>query len=325
MRRTQATGSATLKLHTVSIQDIFYFVPYGIERSKQSIRATTTAKERGKGRRTYPFSNCSKYRASSLFNFENYGPEIRVLYFGARDVATYHLSIKSGKKGKAANHAAYITRQGKHSKGSSTNDLVATATGNLPSWTNGDPAAFWKAADTYERANGAAYREFELALPRELTLQQQVELTTKFLQDEIPGKPFQVAIHSPTASLGRASQPHAHAMYSDRVDDGIHRAPDQHFRRFNPWNPEIGGCKKDSGGKDRVTLREEVIRFRERWADLQNEALAQHGHVGRVDHRTLVQQGCDRTPEYHLGQARIKKMSSEEKDEYIRVRDSQAA
>jgi len=31
-----------------------------------------------------------------------------------------------------------------------------------------DPAAFWRAADSFERENGNTYREFELALPREL-------------------------------------------------------------------------------------------------------------------------------------------------------------
>jgi len=39
--------------------------------------------------------------------------------------------------------------------------LVFVQHGNLPAWANGDPAIFWKAADKYERANGAAYREFE--------------------------------------------------------------------------------------------------------------------------------------------------------------------
>lgn len=105
----------------------------------------------------------------------------------------------------------------------------------------------------------------------------------RFLKEQIPAKPFQVVIHAPMASLGGGAQPHAHAMYSDRIDDGIERVPEQHFRRFNAKNPELGGCRKDSGGKDRVELREEVKRLRERWANVQNDALARYGHATRVD------------------------------------------
>jgi hypothetical protein len=240
-------------------------------------------------------------------------------------VATYHFSIKSGKKGKAANHAAYITRQGKHGKPDEKSDLIASAHGNLPAWACDDPTTYWKAADKHERANGATYREFELALPKELTREQQLALTMRFLEQEISAKPFQVVIHAPTASLGGAVQPHAHAMYSDRIDDGIERVPEQHFRRFNAKNPEQGGCRKDSGGKNRIELREELKRLRERWAHVQNEALEAHGHATRVDHRSNCERGIERAPERHLGHLGIKKMSLESRQEFIKSRSDNGA
>lgn len=135
-------------------------------------------------------------------------------------MATYHLSIKSGKKGKASEHAAYIAREGKHGKGEKPLDLIVKEYGNLPEWTNGNPSVFWKMADAHERANGAAYREYELALPRELTTSQQQALLKEFIQSEIGDKPYQFAIHAPTAALGGVAQPHAHLMLSDRVPDG---------------------------------------------------------------------------------------------------------
>jgi len=48
-----------------------------------------------------------------------------------------------------------------------------------------DPSAFWRAADTHERENGNAYREFELALPRELSRDHQLALVERFIEREL--------------------------------------------------------------------------------------------------------------------------------------------
>ena len=84
-------------------------------------------------------------------------------------MASYHLTAKIGKKGKAAAHAAYIAREGKYSRRDRYEDLEATASGNMPEWAAHNAAHFWTAADEHERVNGSAYREIEVALPRELT------------------------------------------------------------------------------------------------------------------------------------------------------------
>lgn len=115
------------------------------------------------------------------------------------------------------------------------------------------------------------------------------------------------------AALGETEQPHLHAMFSDRISDGIDRTPDQHFRRQNPTNPELGGCKKHSGGKSPAALREEVTATRQTCAQLQNAILEKYGHDARVDSRSHQARGIAREPERHLGQARIKKMSPEER------------
>lgn len=231
-------------------------------------------------------------------------------------MASYHLSIKSGKKGTAANHAAYIAREGKHSRDEEDLDLITTEHGNLPDWAADNPAAFWKGADKYERANGATYREYELALPSELTLEQQRELLSKFIDQNIGDKPYQLAIHEPIAALGKVAQPHAHLMVSDRKPDGIDRPAEQFFRRYNSAKPEAGGCKKDSGGKPRSVVREELVKKRESWAEIQNAALEQNGHAARVDHRSHRARGIKVDPERHLGQSGIKKMSSDEKGKF---------
>jgi hypothetical protein len=237
-------------------------------------------------------------------------------------MASFHISIKSGKRGNAAEHAAYIARVGKHTKKGERSDLVAVEHGNLPVWANDSTQEFWKAADRYERLNGATYRELEVALPNELTNDQNLALVKDFVRGEIGDKPFQYAIHMPNASLGNVDQPHAHIMLSDRMPDGIQRTPEQHFRRFNGKDPEKGGCKKDSGGKDKTTLKTEVVRLREHWADLQNEHLEKNGHQARVDHRSNKDRGISAVPERHLGQAGVRTLTDEEKEGYRENRDS---
>ena len=100
-------------------------------------------------------------------------------------MASYHCSVKVGGKGQASSHAAYIAREGHYAERDDYEDLEATGHGNLPAWTEGEPARFWSAADRYERANGATYREIEIALPRELNPDQRQALVLDFIRHEI--------------------------------------------------------------------------------------------------------------------------------------------
>lgn len=77
-------------------------------------------------------------------------------------MATYHLSVKFGGKGQAANHADYIERKEKYRD---RQDLEYSAHGNMPEWARDNPSHFWQAADQFERANGSTYRELEIHYP----------------------------------------------------------------------------------------------------------------------------------------------------------------
>ncbi|MCO5399753.1 MobA/MobL family protein [Ralstonia soli] len=232
-------------------------------------------------------------------------------------MASFHHCIKSGKKGTAANHAAYIARQGKYGQ---REDLISTGHGNMPAWASDNPALFWKAGDKHERANGAVYREHEIALPAELTHEQRKELVDDLIPAMVGDKPYQYAVHAPRSALEGKTNAHLHVMFSDRMHDGIERSPEQMFSRYNAKHPERGGCRKDSGGKNRLALRDEVIQTRKTCAELQNAALEKAGQTARVDHRTLKEQGIDRTPERHLGPVRIQAMSEDEKASVVEAR-----
>lgn len=237
-------------------------------------------------------------------------------------MASFHHRVKSGKKGTAAHHAAYIARQGAFE---SRGDLVASGCGNLPGWAEGDPVTFWRNGDKYERLNGAVYREHELALPAELTDTQSEELVAAIVEEVVGDKPYQYAIHANTSTLTGNKNPHVHLMYSDRMSDGIERTPQQTFARYNPVRPAEGGRKKDSGGKNALEMKVALIELRRKCAELQNAALEKYGHTARVDHRSLKEQGVDRKPERHLGQAKVRNMGLDEKGQYVAVRQTQSS
>ncbi|MBJ3187215.1 MobA/MobL family protein, partial [Salmonella enterica subsp. enterica serovar Typhimurium] len=94
-------------------------------------------------------------------------------------MATDHLSVKFGGKGQAAKHADYVERKEKYRD---RQDLEYSGHGNMPEWARDNPSHFWQAADQFERANGSTYRELEIALPRELTAEQRLELVQDFVR-----------------------------------------------------------------------------------------------------------------------------------------------
>jgi hypothetical protein len=218
-------------------------------------------------------------------------------------MASYHMQINTGGKGAALEHAQYIQREGPFTE-ERYGEVAARGHANMPEWARENTAEFWRASDEFERANGNTYREYELALPRELSRSQQVALVQRFAEQELgTTRPYQWAIHLSTASDGK-EQPHVHLMFSDRQQhDGIERGPEQFFKRYNAKNPERGGARKMSYGADKEEAARTYEGIRERWAKVQNLALEHAGVEARVDHRSLAAQGIHREPEVHRGPA----------------------
>ncbi len=217
-------------------------------------------------------------------------------------MASYHMQINTGGKGAALEHAQYIDRDGRFRE-ERYGEVAARGHANMPDWAREDTTEFGRASDEHERANGNTYREYELALPRELSRGAQVALVQRFAEQELGStRPYQWAIHLSTASDGK-EQPHVHLMFSDRQHDGIERGPEQFFKRYNAKNPERGGARKMSYGADKEEAARTYEGIRERWAKVQNLALEHAGVEARVDHRSLAAQGIHREPEVHRGPA----------------------
>lgn len=204
------------------------------------------------------------------------------------------LKVRTGAKGRAKKHYLYIAKDEYYKK--DLNEVVYSVSGNLPSWATGDPKLFFETADNYERANGTAYREHILALPRELTPHQRVELVGDWIAQEIGEKyAYHAVIHNKTA-LDGGEQPHLHLMFSERLIDGIERPPEQFFKRYNAKNPDKGGCKKDNTGLKTAERKQLLKQTRERAETMINKHLVKHGYDPTVDMRNWVQRGLDEKP-----------------------------
>lgn len=223
-------------------------------------------------------------------------------------MAIARLHMKIGKTRNASSHASYIAREGKYRNRLAQGEkLEHTEYGNMPSWANDDPNLFWQSSDFYERKNGTNYREMEIALPRELNAEQRKALVNEFVKQEIGAKhAYQYAIHNPK-SLDGGEQPHVHLMFSERLNDGIDRDPEQYFKRYNAKNPEKGGARKHYGevdanlklSKERTEARtNELKQLRDRWEQSCNKHLIKHGYKDNViSMKSYKEQGINLLPE----------------------------
>jgi hypothetical protein len=167
---------------------------------------------------------------------------------------------------------------------------------NLPSWAQGSAQIFFEAAWTKERANGRWATSLQANFPRELSLEQQAELTRDFVATHLPNRPTLWVIHEPIARDG-LPQPHAHILFSERLmNDGLpERGPDVMFRR-----PEVGGCKKETFGRGD---RQAPYRLREAWCAAVNDTVdrAGYGAESLMDPRSFHVRGITRPAvRYHI-------------------------
>ena len=157
-------------------------------------------------------------------------------------------------------------------------------------------------------------------MPHKLATDANLDLAEDLTDRLVGRKPYELAVHNPVGSLANDRNLHMHLMFSDRVDDGIERGPEQTFKRYNAKHPERGGRRKDSGGKSRFQVHIDMVQTRKVIADCINEHLDRHGIKDRVDHRSLEDQGIAREPERHLGAARVRRMSPGERAAFAGLR-----
>ena len=214
-------------------------------------------------------------------------------------MAIYHLSVKavSRSAGRTATAAAAY-RAGCEITDQRTGEVhdytrkggVESADIVLPDgaseWAT-DRAALWNAAEAAERRKDACVaREFEVALPDELSPAERRRLAVDFAKDMAnrEGCAVDVAIHAP-GKEGDSRNHHAHILRTTRKV-GLDGLTDK--------------LDTEKAGRNRTADLDAV---RTRWAELTNERLRENGIDARVDHRSLKDQGIDREPTSHMGPA----------------------
>ncbi len=221
----------------------------------------------------------------------------------ATSSGSFHFSCRSGSRATGASARSafdYVTRDGAYAD-RDLDPLVATESGHMPDWATDDPGAYWDAADRYERANGRLYVSADFALPRELSTADQEDLVRNFVTELTADEslPYTWAIHAGRDEEGRAHNPHAHLLLSERGHDGHDRSPAAWFARAHPTDAARGGSRKSRQIHGQAWME----RARERWATQTNRALLKAGVERQVDHRSYQRQGIDREPGTHYGPA----------------------
>jgi Ti-type conjugative transfer relaxase TraA len=144
-----------------------------------------------------------------------------------------------------------------------------------------DRQRLWNDVEAFEvRKDAQLAREVEFAIPREMGEAQGIELARDFVRGEFVdrGMIADLNVHWDMAEDGMP-KPHAHVMLTMRAVD-----ENGFGQKVREWN--------------RTQL---VEHWRERWAELANERLAELDIDVRIDHRSLEAQGLPLEPQSQIG------------------------
>ena len=166
---------------------------------------------------------------------------------------------------------------------------------HLPTWAKDNPKTFFTEADKWERSNGERYKELILALPNELTLNQQKEIIDDFIDQHLKNFYYSYAIHDKVGVMSNGEHhTHVHLMFSTREMDDyekrVGRNSAKHFfKRADAAVPSRGGCKKSTTWTDKHRQKY-LCKVRESFAKIQNDILRKYEIPLEVDHRSLAEQ-----------------------------------
>ena len=162
-----------------------------------------------------------------------------------------------------------------------------------------DRQTLWNAVEDAEHNKNAqlAY-SFDIALQNEFTMEENMQLSRKFLLDNFVSRGMIVdfAVHQPDKNCG-ISNPHFHVMCP--------------IRPLNPdgtWGEKQRRVYRENGKFDAVPTTdwgkpETLEAWREAWAALCNAKFEEKGMTCRIDHRSYERQGVEQIPTVHEGVA----------------------
>lgn len=151
---------------------------------------------------------------------------------------------------------------------------------NAPEWVF-ERSKLWNAVEAVEKRKDARYaRSFTIALPRELSFEQNKSLIREYIAENFVkwGMIADLTIHESKATDG-GKNPHAHILVS--------------LRDIN----KDGFGKRNRSWDDKAF----IYRWREGWQEHANRHLEKAGRSERIDMRSYEAQGRDQEPTQHMG------------------------
>lgn len=221
-------------------------------------------------------------------------------------MAIYHFSMKpvsrAGGRSAVASMAYRAGEKLTNERDGITHDYTAKqgvehAEIVLPEGVNADWARdrsdLWNAAEFAEKRKDARVaREFEIALPHELSAEQRLEAAREMAQElaDRYGAAVDFAIHAPHEASDVRNH-HAHLLMTTRqvTEGGL--GDKTYLERENKWLL----------AHDLPTTDMQLRDLRQRWEGIANERLAMAGLDIRIDHRSHMERGLEISPTEHMG------------------------
>nr|WP_011751356.1 MobA/MobL family protein [Acidiphilium multivorum]ABF71733.2 RepB/MobA [Acidiphilium multivorum] len=209
-------------------------------------------------------------------------------------MAIYHASVKVvGRGGGRSSVAASAYRSGEcltNERDGNTHDYTKKqgvvhreimTPENAPAWMS-DRSKLWNGVEAAEKRKDAQlFRDVEIALPRELSREELINLVRDFVKERC------VTMGWWPTSLSRAPRQRRGEATScpHHADHAPHRGREL-GNKAREWNPDF--ATKD--GKGFVKDKSPLLGLREGWAEHINRALERAHIAERVDHRSLTVQ-----------------------------------
>ncbi|WP_142627758.1 Ti-type conjugative transfer relaxase TraA [Rhizobium sp. P007] len=156
-----------------------------------------------------------------------------------------------------------------------------------------DRSALWNAAEFAEKRKDARVaREFEIALPHELSPEGRLNAARAFAQDLANryGAAVDFAIHSPSEH-GDIRNHHAHVLMTTRQVGRTGLGEKTYLEHKNARLLANGMATTD------MQLRD----IRQAWEGIANRQLQREGLDVRIDHRSHMERGLELSPTEHMG------------------------
>ena len=236
---------------------------------------------------------------------------------GGDTIAIYHCSIKIVSRGKGKSAvAAAAYRSGEKltnewdglthdytKKGGVVHSEILLPAHAPPAFS--DRSTLWNSVELSEKSNNAQLaREVEIALPVELSREEQTRLVREYCSSQFVSKGMIADFNLHDTGGGN---PHAHILLTMRPLDEkgawLPKSKKEYVLDENGEKIRLLSGRYKTRKVDLVDWnnRENAEVWRRAWADLANEYLAQNNRPERIDHRSYERQGIDQIPTVHVG------------------------